>query len=701
MSCSWTCCKGDDVRTPPRENARAGDRENPRSDVAPAVAASNTAGGISNLEDFLKSTLAEAERFILELSDPQPTKQAIAVTFLNSIAELARNKWKLTFAVVKETMTKTIQKSKLALFSECVSMTQEQYMDDGFTRLLAAWRSHNPNGKKKVSPIEIQAVLAALYIHLDVPPKDHYTFYDIMLFHFRWIACNTAALEVFTKFSQGKETMSADQLACFLRETQHLEVTDRQIMDKLTYRYGGVIHRYNFACYNGSVLTNCAIDPARTSDVWQDMTQSFTRYVMCCARVDSPSSLYRALGQEQVRAIILPELKKETEAMEEGITGDSVVCGSCTLGEIIAAIKKQGFVNNTYPIALCLPPASAIPKDLQGPIARLLADGFGAMLGKGLMLEGSVITDPKFSPGALRKKVLIMGSQSPLRPFVGFLVADMNKDGLGVRVTDVVEGTPAAKGGVSKDDWLTHVNGQPIPNKQRLRELLNSLKVGSEISIKRENMEEMKIIVGGVVDPTNTTVAQELSNIVFFKYAEDPNPKPWDTNIITKKQLLDPALKRTKFEDHFAIATINGPDTDPTVKNGDLLGAATRLGIQFIDIDNSERCLAWSRGRFTDNGRCGYLLKTSSENEHPRNVTIEIIVGPRAIGNPPLRQGTVELFGPGAAKLVGSSVVFTGCTESSICAVKLFFDTEVQEAGFIASFSPALCRTGFRGDAHM
>lgn len=638
------------------------------------------------------STLGEAERFITELADPQATKQAIALTFLNSIAELIRNKWRQTFAAAKEKMMASIQKSKLQLFSSCVGLTQEQYMDDGFTRLLAAWRSHNPGGKKKIAAEEISAILAALYIHLDIPAnRETFTFYDVMQFHFRWIACNTAALEVFGKFSEGKETMTAEQLARFLRETQRIDVTDRQIMEKLTYRYGGMIHRYNFACYNGSVLTNCAIDPSRTSDVWQDMTQPFTRYVLCCARVDSPSTLEKAVSLESVRAIVLPELRKAGP--------NNYLCGTCPLNVIITSIKKHGFATNTYPIVLCLPPASSLPRDVQAEVAQQLSEGFGSFLGKGLMLEGSVISDPKFSPGALRKKVLLMGSQSSLKPFVGFMVADMNKDGLGVRVTDVVEGTPAAKGGVSKDDWLTHVNGQAISNKQRLRELLSTVEVGSEIAIKRENMDEMKIIVGGVVNPNDTTVAPELSNLVFFKYADTTGkPKPWDTNILSSSSLLASGVRRQQFEDHFAFVSISGKEADSS--KADILGRAMALGIQFVDVDNSERCLGWSRGRFTDNGRCGYLLKASTEGGHQevaRDVEIDVIVGPRAIGNPPVREGTIELFGPGKAKMVGSNVTFTGCTESSICVLRVIFETDnVENAGFIASFCPALCRPGFR-----
>lgn len=676
-------------------------------------------------EIYLKVTMPGAERFISELSDPQPIKQAIAITFLNSVAEMLRTKVRVSFAEAKEKLNTVIRGHKLTLFGTCMGSLKEQCMDDSFTRLLSAWLAHNPKHKRTISPEEMKAILNVLYIHLDPGTHESFCFYDLMVLHFRWIACNSAAMEVFVKFSEGHDTMTSEQLARFLRETQQIEVTDRQILDKLTYRYGGVVHRYNFACYNGSVLTNCAIDPTRTSDVWQDMTQPFTCYSVGCARVETPQQLQQALGQPYVRAFVLPDLKKSTHLAK----GD-FMCGSCKLVDIIHQLKKSGFTTNTYPIVLCLPPSTAeLSLEDQREVANLISEGFGSLIAKGLMQEGAVISDPKFSPGALRNKVLIMGSQSPLKPFVGMMVVDMNKDGLGVRVADVVDGTPAAKSGVGKDDWLTHINGKPIANKLQFRQVLDTLPVGHEVELKRENMDVLKIIIGGVANQQDPHIPCEMSNLIFFKYTKETapsklqQPKPWDTNELPASQLLtsptsSSSLQRSHLENHFAMvhvldtaktapaaATAAATTTSVTAAtatsavtdvSNQQLSAATQLGVQFVDVESTERLLAWTRARFSDNGRSGYLLKTSFHNEVPRNVVIDIIVGPRAIQNPPLRTGSVELFGPGTARFLASSVTFTGCTESSICSLKLQYDVEGQAFDFIASFCPALCCPGFR-----
>ena len=116
-----------------------------------------------------------------------------------------------------------------------------------------------------------------------------------------------------------------------------------------------------------------------------------------------------------------------------------------------------------------------------------------------LMFEGATLSDPQFSPSALKTKVLIMAKQAPLKPFVGLFVADMHREGLGVRVTDVKDGTPAAKAGIHKDDWLTHLNGGAIGDKRNLKLQLAQLQLGDICTVRKENLEEVKIVVGGMV----------------------------------------------------------------------------------------------------------------------------------------------------------------------------------------------------------
>lgn len=628
---------------------------------------------------FLKTVLEGAEHFFSSLPDSQTVKQVVALTFINSCVEVTRTKYRLKTDDIIDLVTTLTQQLKLPLLQGSMSGVEERSMDDSFSRILIAWVANNPSLTRKISAEAAQAVLDTLYIRYAVVKQT--SFEDILVYQFRWISVNQVAMEVFAKFAEGREAMTPEQMGKFLRETQGIEITDRQLMEKVKFRFGGGIHRYNFASYNGSVLTNNAIDPARVSNVWQDMTQSFTHYRLQSTRIESEEDLKRA-STDNTRAYML-NIRKE---------GGQLCSGTCPLRSVFEAIKKFGFATNTYPIVLCLSPGKSIPVALQTELAHELSEGLGTLLAKGLMFEGAVISDPKFNPGALRKKVLIMGPQCNLKPFIGFMVADMAKDGLGVRVTDVVELTPAAKGGVLKDDWLTHFNDEPIHNKQHLRERLAKLRVGEEFSVKRENLDEIKIVVGGVVDTEDKTASPELSALVFFKYAPaSEHPKPWDTERIDAAKLSSMRPDPKRFADHFGIVSIDGKQG----ADDDAEGQSSRLGIQFVDLESSERCLAWSRGRFCDNGRCGYLLGTDIGFETTSDLSISIIGGPRVLGIAALASATVKIHGGGTSRQSGVQLTFSGCNESSIAVVQMKFESNGIERGFTASFSPALIRPGY------
>ncbi|EPY32946.1 hypothetical protein AGDE_08429 [Angomonas deanei] len=414
------------------------------------------------------------------------------------------------------------------------------------------------------------------------------------------------------------------------------------------------------------------------------MTQSFTHYLIGCTRINSEADVNRAISESTCRAFVV-DLKKNKNGQ--------LCTGTCPLLTLLDNIKKNGFTHSTYPIVIFLSPASAPPVDVQDEAAKLIVDTLGTMLAKGMMFEGAAISDPKFSPGALRKKVLIASFQGELKPFVGFLVADMNKDGLGVRVTDIVEGTPAAKGGVIKDDWLTHIGDQPIKNKAHLRECLAKLKVGQEVKVKRENMDELTIVVGGTVDPQDKSVSSALSGIVFFRLTKNlQDNKPWDTVCVDAAKVKSSSLNRTSLAGYFAHVSINGSASNVQ----ELIGDALNAGIQFIDGDLSETCLAFNRGRFYNNGRCGYLLKTSLEGEKYPDLGFDVICGPRAVGCSPMTGGTVKVFGTGSARLSGTRVSVSGYNESSVVVLEMTCEQNGEEHTFIASFSPTLIRQGYR-----
>lgn len=631
-------------------------------------------------ERFLRSFVSDAESFIKGLPDSAPVKQLVATTFMNSAVETIRTKFRMKFSDILELATSVTEELKLSLLRASLDQVEDRSMDDGYTRLLLAWHSNNPAFEKKISAAAGQAVLDNLYIRYTVSKP--VTFEDLMRYHFTWGSASQAVMEVFTKFSDGKEIFTTEQLAKYLRETQRTETTSRQLAEKYKYRFGGGIHRYNFATYVTSVLTNSSVDPSRTTTVWQDMTQPLTRYMVGCTRVEKEEDLNRAIA-DGTRALMLN--------LRRGDNG-VILSGACPLQTIVKKIKADGFTTNTYPIVLRIAPKK-LPRDVQTDAANIISTTLDSLLAKGLMFEGAVITDPKFSPSALRKRVLVLSEQTKLKAFVGFMVADMNKDGLGVRVTEVLDNTPASKAGIVKDDWLTHVNATPVGSKDELRRALASISVGEEFTVKRENLDEVKVAMGGAVDPNAAGGSAEMSGLTFLTYSNAATHKPWEVEEVDAEKLPLTSLTRKDIADHFALVCI---DSNGKAKMPDYEGIASRIGIQFIDTDNTERCLAWSRGRFCDNGRCGYLLRTDTDPEESSDLTINIIGGPRVLNSPPLSTAAVLLHGSGSVRHSGSQITFSACDHATVAVVRMTFETNGEERTFTASFSPAIIRAGYR-----
>ncbi|CCW67977.1 unnamed protein product [Phytomonas sp. Hart1] len=641
----------------------------------------NHHGSSNCFEQFLRSVLEGAETLFCSLPDSQAVKKVIALTFMNSCVEVTRTKFRLKFDVIIGMVGKLTQCLNSNLLNGSLDDLEERTMDDSFSRILLAWYVKNPTFDKVISPEAGQAVLDTLYIRYTTTKP--VTFEDILRFQFHWVLLNQAALEVYYDISKGKDLVTIKQLGHFLREVQCVETTDHQLMEKFKFRFGGGIHKYNFTSYNGSVLTNNAVDPARTSDIWQDMTQSFTHYMINCACIKTENDLKRFINGSG-RALVL-NIKKDDNG--------AIYSEHCPLQSLLDCIKKNAFTTNAYPIILCFLPSAAFSIELQDEVSVLLNNTLGPMLAKGPIFEGAIINDPKFSPSALRKKVLVMATQCALKPFIGFMVADMHKDGLGVRVTHVMEGTPATKSGLLKDDWLTHINNMPIKNKKHLREYLMNLKVGEDFTIKRESLDEIKIVVGGIVDSDDTSASLELSAVTFFRFASGKDYKTCDVEMIGVDKI--PSLQhktRDVFLDHFAFVSL------PKASSGAFTpeGLCSNAGIQFISVGNAEASIAWSIGRFTDNGQCGYLLKTDADANTTTDLTMKIICGPRSVNCPALSEMSVVVHGNGSVRNAGKQLTFTATNVRTIVVVKMLFAKDGVERSFTSSFCPLLIRPGYR-----
>ncbi|ESL10226.1 hypothetical protein TRSC58_02044 [Trypanosoma rangeli SC58] len=604
--------------------------------------------------------------------------QQVALTFLNSCVEVTRTRFRLTTGVIVDTIEGIATEEKLKTILSTLPYFKENCVDEGFSRLLYDWLETN-SGSSATAEVDAAVRPAGKAKHEN---KNNHTatgFSNILVTHLL-SATAIPAIDIFSKFAQGRESMTEKEYGNFLRETQHSELTDSQVKEKYNFRFGGAIHRYNFNTYFGSFITNSALDPMRTADVWQDMTQPLTRYSVNIARIESETDLNRALVDSS-RAFLL-NLKKD----EKGV----LCSGSCPIRTILESIQTRGFATNSYPIVLCLPPANPISVELGNELAFTMKD-FSSLFAKGLMFEGSILSDPKFSPAALRKKVLLMGYQSRLTPFVGCYVADLNRESLGVRVTEVVQGTPAAKAGLAKDDWLTHFNGEAIPNKQTLRERLAKLRLGEEFFLRKENLEDIKIVVGGRVDVGDTNVSAELSEILFLKYTEGKGDKPWETQVLSEESIKDPKLMREDLDDHFALFSSEG-----TTVNADSIKTATKLGVQFIDTGSVQEAQIWAHGRFVDNGGSGYLIKSDAAAKTTVGVTVEVIAGLQDMKGACVKNGKVRVYGAGSARIDGNRFNFKDCNDASVAVLDCEFAHDGGFFSFVAAFPLGLLRSGYR-----
>ncbi|KAG8339698.1 PDZ domain [Trypanosoma vivax] len=609
--------------------------------------------------------------------DTNEEKHAVLVSFMNSCVEITRTKFRLRMEAVVDIIKKISRDKKLEALQAGISDVSECYVDAGFSRLLNAWMANGVGSPDKQSGSSCQSGPEGKVGKANVPSLEDFA--SKLTNHLR-SATVVPAMNLFQRFAPNACVMSVEQFGAFLCRVQGNDATHTHVMEKCKYRFGGIIHKYNFNTYLMGLSTNNALDPSRTTAVWQDMTQPLTHYLIKAINIESDDDLKRALS-DNYRAYIL-NIRKE---------GSVLSSGSCPITNILDAIKVSGFVQSPYPIILCLSPLNSLALEVKDELARMFESELGPKLAKGLMFEGAVISDPKFSPAAQRKRVLLLGYQSRLKPFVGSLMADMNRDGLGVRVTDVLAGTPAAKAGVSKDDWFTHINGHAILNKQHLREHLVKLNLGDELTLKRENQDEVKIVVGGAVDTDDKSESTALSNILFLKYTECKCPKPWETRVLTAGMLQHCKLTKKDLEDHFALFVGEKGNGDSSYIN-----AATRMGIQLIDNGGSHEGRMWAQGRFVDNGRSGYLLKTNTEGKATVSITLEILAGPQEINGPPLVSSAVRVYGGGSANVEGNKIHFKDCDETTVVVIDCRFGRDNNIFCFTSAFPPLLLRAGYR-----
>ena len=626
--------------------------------------------------NFLSSFIIPAEKVIGQLEGTIDEKIAVTKSFVNSACEVVKQHFRLH----RETSVVLI-KSVFPTETDLAPALQnlEGHADDGFHRLISGWRDANSLSMPSISLDDAIHLLRSSLGIVD-KPKDG-TFESILSVYFDNALKNEKIYSLFVKYSEGNPTMTIEQFKLFNAVEQGVELTERQVSDKIRNRFGGTVTRFNFCSYLSSKISNNALDPQRATNIWQDMTQPLPRYMVYTLSVNSSDDFNRAL-EDGARALVLHVQERDGR----------LYSGTCDLEMLLTGIKSKGFSKSPYPIILCLAPTETLSHATQDSLAALLRTCLGDSLARGIMFDGAILNDPSFSPAALQNKVLIMGFQAPLKPFVGLFVADMHRDGLGVRVTDVRESTPASKAGIFKDDWLTHINGVEIHNKQHLKEQLRQLHLGEEFVMKKENLDEVRVVVGGAVEQGDDHASKDLSNLIFLKLCApaDRQHAPWEADSLEEDKIASSPPARTSLNDHFSFLPIAHAESFRATIN-----AATNGGVQFVDAGQCTTGHMWARGMFRENAHCGYLLKSAIVETETATVHLEILAPPVHMHSAVLKR-IEQRFAVAGASIHENEITFTDCCETDVSVLDLVFDMDNTEVSLSATFPPLLLRGGYR-----
>jgi S1-C subfamily serine protease len=97
--------------------------------------------------------------------------------------------------------------------------------------------------------------------------------------------------------------------------------------------------------------------------------------------------------------------------------------------------------------------------------------------------------------GASPRPTASAGASEGRRASLG-TVPDFAFQGPGVRAEGIVDGSPAAKGGIAPGDVILRINDQPVGNLQEYSNLLQTMKPGQTVSVVlRRGEKEMTVSV--------------------------------------------------------------------------------------------------------------------------------------------------------------------------------------------------------------
>jgi hypothetical protein len=501
-------------------------------------------------------------------------------------------------------------------------------VDESLGSLLEAWISIADDEVRTVNRQQAAHILKQAKIYRELPQEvAEFTFADLVEAVLQWTG-STGLSKLFGSISDGKETLSPEQLSAFLSYGADTPVPIEDVKELISKRLGGAVTLLRFIMFFGNPSTNDVLDPKRALSVWQDMSQPLTRYSICTRSVSTADEVSKALVFG-TRAFVL----RITSVNDN----HPMLSESYSLHACLTTLKIHAFKTNPLPVILYFVPDEKFTVAVQDAVAETLETVLGDSIAPGLMFRGSSMSDPKFTPLGLQNRFLIVAEQGPLKPFVGFSVADMQRHGLGVRVTNVPEGTPASRAGISRTDWLTHFNGEAIESKDMLKTRLATLTFGEEFRVRKEGITEFTGIVGASVTDDTVNVSKRFSGLLFLNLvAADVGHAAWMPWDIAEETLPNappsaspdgspkiPHPHSPHDSDHFrfvpksAIGVQDGEERERAVARADA------NGVQFIDTSESAAATRWARGKFADNGHCGYVLQRRNLSSRQSDNTSE------------------------------------------------------------------------------
>ena len=385
---------------------------------------------------------------------------------------------------------------------------------------------------------------------------------------------------IFCTFAR-RHVMTFTELQTFLVKMQNETENVAKDKAKKILRVTGPLTKYAFAEYFGSITTNpCQWHEPILSDVdvrWDEhplhhyyISTSFHTFL-------TGDQIHSEVSLDMYRYVLLEGCRCIELEIWDGPMGHPVVYhggnmnSTLAVRRVLEVIRQHAFVSSSYPIILSFDVYNA-SEEQQRMLAYHLQRIFSKSLTLGMMFNSG--HHPERSLATLRqlqKKVLVKCKQLPIKPFVGIRVANMRRLNQGVKVTEVKLESAACSAGLQSNDWITHVNGEPIKNVQDFKSKIEFLRVGDNLTLRCENLSDISFVLGGVDDVAQgvdasdddicdearvlrkqnqktslETVAAELSHLVFLTAARRKSyncnqTKPWEVVAISETRAIEDA----------------------------------------------------------------------------------------------------------------------------------------------------------------